>query len=128
MKKILLILSVLVGLFFLQADDTKTEKQEEKKEIKYQATFIELGSNRCIPCQKMKPVMEHIEKEYKDKVKVIFYDVWEKDQRKFAEEYKIKLIPTQVFLDANGKEFFRHEGFFSIEKIEELLTKQGITK
>jgi thioredoxin 1 len=57
---------------------------------------------------------------------VVFYDVWKPEQRKFAEQYGIKLIPTQVFLDAAGKEFFRHEGFYPEAEIDKLLQKQGL--
>ena len=41
---------------------------------------------------------------------VVFIDVWENEAA--AKEYGIKLIPTQIFYDAAGKELFRHEGFF----------------
>ena len=43
-----------------------------------------------------------------------------------AEKYKIRVIPTQVFLDKNGKEFFRHEGYFPFEEIEKKLKAQGV--
>jgi thioredoxin 1 len=45
----------------------------------------------------------------------MFIDVWENP--KAGDPYGIKLIPTQIFLDAKGKELFRHEGFFSKEDI-----------
>ena len=86
-------------------------------------TFIELGSVNCIPCKMMQPVMKEIEKEYGDTVKVIFYDVWTKDGKKYGQIYKIKLIPTQIFMDENGKEFFRHQGYFKKEKIKDLIDK-----
>jgi thioredoxin 1 len=70
--------------------------------------------------------MKAIEKKYGDQVKVVFYDVWKPEQRKYAEQYGIKLIPTQVFLDASGKEFFRHEGFYPEAEIDKLLQKQGL--
>jgi thioredoxin 1 len=89
-------------------------------------TFVELGSVKCIPCRQMQPVMKAIEKKYGDQVKVVFYDVWKPDQRKYAEQYGIKLIPTQVFLNAAGKEFFRHEGFYPEAEIDKLLQKQGL--
>ncbi len=60
----------------------------------------------------MQPVMKEIEAKYGGQVKVIFYDVWTKEQRPYAQQYNIKLIPTQVFLDEDGKEFHRHEGFY----------------
>jgi thioredoxin 1 len=91
-----------------------------------EATFIELGSVNCIPCKAMQPVMAAIEKEYAGRVKVIFYDVWTNAGAPYGRQYKIKAIPTQVFLDKEGKEFFRHLGFFSKEEIEKVLEKQGI--
>ena len=32
-------------------------------------------------------------------------------------KYGIRIIPTQIFYDAAGKELFRHEGFFGREDI-----------
>jgi thioredoxin 1 len=91
-------------------------------------TFVELGSVNCIPCKQMQPIMKEIEEEYKTKVKVIFYDVWKPEGQPFGEKYKIRVIPTQVFLDKDGQEFYRHEGYFPKKEIEALLTKQGINK
>ncbi|MDP3830758.1 MAG: thioredoxin family protein, partial [Ignavibacteriaceae bacterium] len=88
--------------------------------------FVELGSVNCIPCKQMQPVMKAIERKYGDQVKVIFYDVWTQEQKKYANLYKIKLIPTQVFLDENGKEFHRHEGFYPETEIDKILTSKGL--
>jgi thioredoxin 1 len=90
-------------------------------------TFVELGSVNCIPCKQMQPVMKAIEEKYGDQVKVIFYDVWKEDQKKYSKQYGIKLIPTQVFLDANGKEFHRHEGFYPEAEIDKILQGNGLT-
>ena len=89
-------------------------------------TFVELGSVNCIPCKQMQPVMKAIEEKYGNQVKVIFYDVWKEDQKKYATQYGIKLIPTQVFLDANGKEFHRHEGFYPEAEIDKILQGKGL--
>lgn len=93
---------------------------------KPKVTFIELGSVNCIPCIQMQSVMKSIEKKYGDQVKIIFYDVWKKEQKQYAKKYSIKLIPTQVFLDENGKEFHRHEGFYPEKEIEKILKSKGI--
>jgi thioredoxin 1 len=95
-----------------------------KKNIK--VTFIELGSVRCIPCQKMQPVMKSIEANYGNEVKVVFHDVWTKEGKPYADKFKINAIPTQVFLDAKGKEFFRHEGFFAEEELVKVLNTKGV--
>lgn len=91
-------------------------------------TFIELGSIKCIPCKMMQPIMNDIEKEYEGKVKVVFYDVWTKEGQPYGEKYGIKGIPTQIFLDKNGKEFFRHTGFLSKNQIVTLLENHGVIK
>lgn len=103
--------------------ESKPEKPPELK-----ITFVELGSVKCIPCKMMQPIMKEIEEEYKNYVKVIFYDVWTKNGRPYAEKYKIRLIPTQVFLDKNGKEYFRHEGFFPKEELVKILEMRGVKK
>ena len=89
-------------------------------------TFVELGSVNCIPCKQMKPIMEDIEKEYPTQVKVVFHDVWTQKGKVDAEKYKIKLIPTQVFLDSLGKEYFRHVGFFPKEELVKILKQKGV--
>ena len=94
------------------------------QEVKPKVTFIELGSVRCIPCQKMEKVIEEVNKKYPKKVKTIFYDVWTKEGEPYADKYHINLIPTQVFLDENGKEYFRHEGYFPMEELEKVLKQK----
>ena len=96
--------------------------QKEKAKV----TFVELGSVNCIPCKQMQPVMKVIEEKYGEQIEIVFYDVWQKDQKHFAIDYKIQLIPTQVFLDSEGKEFYRHEGFFPEQEIHTLLQSRGI--
>ena len=106
------------------AEKNKEEKKEKKSEIK--VTFVELGSVNCIPCRMMQPIMKEIEKEYKDQVKVVFHDVWTNEGRPYAVKYRIRVIPTQVFLDKDGKEYFRHEGFFPKDELVKILKKKGI--
>lgn len=89
-------------------------------------TFVELGSVNCIPCRQMQPVMKAIENKYGDQVKILFYDVWKSDQRHYSSVYRIRVIPTQVFLDAEGKEFHRHEGFYPEEAIDLILQGRGL--
>jgi len=92
----------------------------------YKVTFIELGSVRCIPCQKMQTVMKSVKEKFGDQVNVVFYDVWTPDGRPFGQQYGIQAIPTQVFLDENGKEFFRHEGYFPEEELVKVLNEKGV--
>ena len=104
-----------------------TNNELKNKEVKYIVTFIELGSVKCIPCKKMQPIMKSIEEKYGDQVKVIFHDVWTPEGQPFGDKYGISAIPTQIFLDANGKEFFRHEGYFPEEELVKVLKTKGVS-
>jgi thioredoxin 1 len=100
--------------------------QEQKPQAGTKVTFVELGSVNCIPCKQMQPIMKEIEVEYNDQVKVVFHDVWTEQGKPYAEKFRIRVIPTQVFLDKDGKEYFRHEGFFPKDQLVEVLKKQGV--
>ena len=89
-------------------------------------TFIELGSVDCIPCKAMQPIMETVRQKYGSQVKVVFHDVWTDVGQPYAKQFGIRVIPTQVFLDKNGKEFFRHEGFFPADQLFLILEKGGV--
>ncbi len=70
---------------------------------------VDLGADKCKACKDLAPILVELKKEYDGRVTVEFIDVW-KDP-KAGEPYKIRVIPTQVFFDADGNEIWRHEGF-----------------
>lgn len=88
-------------------------------------TMIELGASYCEPCKKMQPIMASLQERYgEEQLDVQFIDVqkeWEK-----AQPFKIRVMPTQVFLDDEGEEFHRHEGFYPEEEIDSLLQANGL--
>ena len=121
-------MAVVLCLVQASCAATKSKSQPKKAPPKTAAKklpkLLDLGADKCIPCKMMAPILKELAKEYKGQLDVQFIDVW-KDQ-KAAEKYKIKSIPTQIFYDAKGKEFFRHVGFFSKEDILKTFEKQGI--
>jgi thioredoxin 1 len=114
------------------SNDVKQDKADKKQAaesvVKKKVTFVELGSVKCIPCKMMQPIMKDIEKEYGSQVDVVFYDVWTDEGKPFAEKYRIRAIPTQVFLGPDGKEFFRHEGYYPKDEIVKVLKTKGVGK
>jgi len=112
----------ILSVVILLSINVYSQNSNEKPKV----TFVELGSVNCIPCKQMQPVMKAIEEKYGDQINVIFYDVWKEDQKKYSKQYGIKLIPTQVFLDANGKEFHRHEGYYPEAEIDKILQGKGL--
>ncbi|NQT18274.1 MAG: thioredoxin fold domain-containing protein [Planctomycetes bacterium] len=96
------------------ADPPETAAADAGKKL---PLLLDLGSKKCIPCKLMAPILEELDNEYAGKFDVTFIDVWQKENAQAARKHGIKLIPTQIFFDANGKELWRHEGFLSKKAI-----------
>ena len=77
--------------------------------------LLELGSVSCHACQQMQPIIDELKAELKGKVDVEFIDVVRHGD--VADKYGIQVIPTQIFLDAEGRELFRHVGVYPKEEI-----------
>lgn len=78
-------------------------------------TLVDLGADKCIPCQMMAPILDELKEKYRGQLTVTFIDVW-KDPAP-GRKYGIRAIPTQIFIGSDGNELFRHEGFYSKEDI-----------
>ena len=142
MKKLKIALLILVSYSLFcsqnngeQANEPNTEQKAKNEEnliitdeqldfSMHKVTFIELGADKCIPCKAMQPVMREVAQEYKGTIQVVFYDVWKTP--KYAKDYGIRMIPTQVFINKNGEEIFRHVGFFPKEDIIKMLKEKRI--
>ncbi|MGD9780688.1 MAG: thioredoxin family protein [Kiritimatiellia bacterium] len=73
--------------------------------------LVDLGADKCIPCKMMAPILEELKTTYAGQLEVEFIDVWKNEGA--GEAYGVRVIPLQIFFDANGKELFRHEGFYA---------------
>ncbi|GAI67974.1 unnamed protein product, partial [marine sediment metagenome] len=122
----LVLLAIVFGFKKVSNDTEATLTQEDVTTDEIKVTFVELGSVGCIPCDKMQPIMKEIEEEYKGQVKVVFHDVKTAKGQPYIKEFGIRAIPTQVFLDKNGNEYFRHLGFFAKDELVEVLKTQGV--
>jgi len=87
--------------------------------------LVDLGAGKCIPCKMMKPILDDLKENYASHFTTEFIDVWENPDA--GKPYGIEMIPTQVFFDAEGKELFRHTGFFGKEDILGKWKELGVT-
>ena len=88
-------------------------------------TMIDLGATECVPCKMMAPILEELKKEYEGRADIIFIDVW-KDPGQ-AKKFGIRAIPTQIFYDTKGMEFYRHTGFMDKKRIVDILSRMGVS-
>ena len=114
-----LIAAVVVAIAVRQnksgGDKVPAEFTPEQLTGKGLPVMIDLGSDQCIPCKMMAPILEELKTEYAEILTVHFLDA--RKLPALSKLYKIQLIPTQIFYDASGKELFRHEGFYAKEDI-----------
>jgi thioredoxin 1 len=118
-----LVLAVLLALFTLSGSVLlPASRAAGKKKEPALPRLVDLGAGKCIPCKRMAPILEEMEKDYAGIVDIVFVDVWKNP--KAAGPYRIRVIPTQIFYDRGGREVFRHEGFFSREDIEKVFAEK----
>ena len=84
--------------------------------------ILEFGRKLCRVCRESEKIVQDVRTMYPGQfaVRVIYID----DEEAMFRHYRAVFVPTQVFLDATGKEVFRHEWVFPkeqlIEKLREL--------
>lgn len=83
--------------------------------------IIEFGANACQSCREMKPVLAALVQSHGDRITVADVDILK--ERDFISRYQIRLMPTQVFFDAQGQEIGRHMGKISGD---EILVRLGV--
>lgn len=127
MKKKFLATTIFVIIVFCilpALAETKDGFESGKLPVKGMVTLVDLGAKKCIPCKMMAPILEELEEEYQGQAAIVFVDVWENPDA--VEQFGIKVIPTQIFYDDQGREVLRHQGFFSKEHIIGVLEKLGV--
>ena len=89
-------------------------------------SMVDFGADGCRPCDMMTPVLADLKKKYEGKLNVVF--VHAKENTILSARYGINGIPVQVFFDKDGKETFRHTGFFPMDEIEKKLADMGVAE
>jgi thioredoxin 1 len=87
-------------------------------------SVVDFGATGCRPCDMMAPILANLKEKYTGKANVLFVHV--KEQEILASRYGIQAIPIQVFFDKDGKEIFRHSGFYPQAEIEKKLVEMGV--
>ena len=89
------------------------------------AKLMCFGAEKCVPCRMMIPVREALAEAYSDTLTVEFVDVW-KDRSAGASK-NIRVIPTAIFIDAEGNEVYRQEGYMDKDTIVAKFKEHGVS-
>jgi thioredoxin-like negative regulator of GroEL len=89
---------------------------------KPQPALYDFGMGKCVSCQQMEKILEKVKAKYGEQVTIRM--LYPDKEKELFSKYKIVAVPTQVFLDASGKEVERHMGLFPeadlVKKLQEL--------
>jgi thioredoxin 1 len=77
--------------------------------------LYEFGAGHCVSCKEMAKIIEELKPSLGEKVE--FRMLYADKEKPLFQQYKIMLIPTQVFLNAEGKEVDRHVGALTKEQL-----------
>lgn len=108
------IVLVIVGIWVFKNIKPVVESTVSNEDFALEATNIDLdtltvyelpiiidfGADSCIPCKEMAPVLKTINAEMQGAAIIKFVDVWKNSEA--AKDFPIQVIPTQVFINADG--------------------------
>lgn len=124
MKKLIICLLLLSATAAHAELPSATTAMVNQTLVSGKPTVIDLGARTCIPCKKMAPILEGLSREYQGKANILFIDV--REDGAAGDRFKVRMIPTQVFFDAKGKEVKRHIGFMDKAAILKELKAAGL--
>jgi len=96
----------------------------DKARVLGKPTLAIFSASSCCGPDKMIPVRDALVKKYDTKINIVYIEP--RKEQILAARYGIHSIPTQVFFDSKGWEFYRHSGFFSEKAITDKLSEIGI--
>ncbi len=123
---VLVVSGLLMALLTMLSTSTAAEPKIDLRALasKRMPVMLEFGRGWCIPCKYMKPILEDMARAYAGRAIVTTVDM---DANKdLVRDFKVRMMPTQVFLTPDGKEFFRNEGTLEREQIAQVFAKMGV--
>lgn len=125
MKKIIVLSFILVAVItssFILSSNTQEEKgltleqYNEKVANKEKIVLVYFNADWCVPCIKLKPVIEQIEIEEKEKAFVLKLNV--DDNKDIATHFEINTLP-QFYIYRNGKIAWQFTGILTKKELSD---------
>lgn len=113
----LLILIIPVCVYMIMSSSSKTIGAMARD--KNNPSLLVFTSSMCMDCQRMKGVIKEVESNYTDKINFVQISALEKNRKvqEYIKKYHVVLVPTLIFLDENGNETNKIEGYITKEEL-----------
>ena len=137
---------LILGMFSLEVQGRLDYKQLKTHNL---PIVVDYGSVSCIPCRQMAPILSKLNREYENRAFIKFVDIRKNPDAVVG--IPIRLIPSQVFITAQGTPFIPskelaakihflhvesmdshlpsytvHEGALTEEQLREILKEMGV--
>ena len=89
-----------------------------------QPTLVEFGMDTCASCKAMHQVLDEMRAAHAGHLRVLSVNVVQ--QPEATAQWRVMVIPTQVLLDGERREVYRHVGFLAAQAIRERFAAQGM--
>lgn len=122
MKKNLIITALIfiipIVAYAILSDTTAVSAQ---KSVAGKPQVVKFSSKLCIDCKKLKKGFDELKPQYSNQITFTEYDVQlsDKETTDAINKYNINLVPTVIFIDKNGKEIKRTEGFIETHTLRQ---------
>lgn len=127
-KKLIMMALTLFGFSTLNAlaDEPMlqaTPFAQIQKQIGKVPMMLEFGATSCHSCIAMGRILYKIKAKY-PKSHIYFIDIYE--DKESAKHYKVRMIPTQKYLDISGSVVDTHMGVIEQDELEKKLKSLGV--
>ena len=87
--------------------------------------LIKFASPMCYECQDLEKVIDNVLPKYSDKVSLRKIDITKKDNncQELIKEYNVKLVPTTIFKNQDGRIIRQVEGTMKPEVLESYIVE-----
>lgn len=128
-----IILLAVVSIYFgknIYISNEKNQNNTNQKSVsidekavlsKGKPVLLEFRTDTWPACIQMESVIAKAQKELSDKSEINVVDVYKNQE--LSNKYKIKVVPTMIFINSDGTIYLRQEGTMTFEEIKEIVNK-----
>jgi thiol-disulfide isomerase/thioredoxin len=87
--------------------------------------LLDFTRDHCLPCEIMAPWVKELRIAYGDRVEIAEINIDRPENKPLGRYFKARSIPTQVYLDAEGRELSRNVGLATKDQMERTLKRHG---
>ncbi len=123
---IFLVFALPILLYFIiKAPNQSTSNSIANAEAANRPKVLHFSQAMCSECRELETVMKPVEEEYKNKIIFVDIDVSQgsRQTQDLIKKHNVKVVPTLVFINKNGKVIDRTEGSMPKETLKGYLDK-----